>query len=189
MAKKAPNKYRTVDSDSNRFSDFRNKCTKINGNFKSNLKNDLKASLFRLKMMVKDSYMHKFMFGSFAFGAFFLISLYRKVNGIDENPVFLKLFFAGFLSSVIMLVFREVYIFWFKTVDIPGIPPKVSMGAVVKEMYREFAPESFRKLVEKIDGVCNETGKKYNESAVGKFVDKTDMNYTCWLFLFLLILL
>lgn len=189
MANKTPNKYCTVDRDSNKFKDFREKFTKMNSGFKSSIKNDVKVSLFRFKMMIKDSYMHKFMFGSFGFGAFFLISLYRKVYGIEENPVFLRFFFAGFLSSVIMLVFREIYIFWFKNLDIPGVPPKVSMGSVMKEIYREFAPDSFRKSVEKIDSVFNKAGDKYNESVLGKFVGKTDMNYTCWLFLFLIILL
>lgn len=189
LANKTPNKYCTVDKDSNKFQDFREKFTKMNSGFKSSIKSDLKVSLFRFKMMIKDSYMHKFMFGSFGFGAFFLISLYRKVNGIEENPVFLRFFFAGFLSSVIMLVFREIYIFWFKSIDIPGAPPKVSVGSVMKEMYREFAPDSFKKFVEKIEGVCDKVGDKYNKSVLGKFVGKTDMNYTCWLFLFLLILL
>lgn len=173
----------------NNFKDIRGKVRQFNDKFKYNVKADLKCSIFKLKMMIKDSYMHKFMFGSFAFGAFFMMSLYRKANGIEEHPLFMRFFFAGFLSSVIMLVCRECYIFWFKNVEIPGVPQRVSMRILMKEIYEEFAPDSFRRLMDKINGFCSKAENKYNSSVLGKFVESTDMNYTLWLFLFLLVLL
>lgn len=153
---------------------------------KEHIKANLASSFFRLKLIIKDEYIHSFGLGILIFALLFSVALFRKVNGFDETLWMLRIFFAGLIASLIMFLFREVYLFWFKRIEIPGVVQNVSAGFLLKDFYKSYAPASFKKLVGKVMSVWNKVDNSYKSTRFCKYVDSLDMNYVGWGFIFCL---
>lgn len=153
---------------------------------KEQIKANLASSFFRLKLIIKDEYIHSFGLGILIFALLFSVALFRKVNGFDETLWMLRIFFAGLIASLFMFLFREVYLFWFKRVEIPGVVQNVSAGFLIRDFYKEYAPVSFKKLAEKFEYIWNKADTSYKSTRFCKYIDSLDMNYVGWGFIFCL---
>ena len=156
------------------------------GHLKDKIKMSFTATAYRTKMIVKDKYIHIFGLGILGFCLFFSVALYRKVNGFDESLWMLHIFFAGLLASLGMFILREVYLFWFKKVEIPGVEQPVSAGFIVRDFYSSYAPQSFRNLAGNISSKWSKLEDFYKKSFASRYVEKLNPNYFGWVVLFCL---